>query len=160
MVAVAAPVAISVAVPIEVGVPSCCWLLWLLCLFLLLFPLLPLCLWLWLLLLLSLILLLLLLLLLTAFSPIQELEKRYEHGLPRLDPVEDMNIAEPAVNSAVRRIEQLEQLLSTNEVFKVGYLLGCLLMRSSEVGYLLGCLLMRSSKVGYLLGCLLMESLR
>lgn len=49
---------------------------------------------------------------------LKELEKRYEHGLPRLDPVEDMNIAEPAVNSAVRRIEQLEQQLSTNEVFK------------------------------------------
>lgn len=49
----------------------------------------------------------------------QELEKRYEHGLPRLDPIEDMNIAEPAVSSAVRRIEQLEQQLSTNEVFRV-----------------------------------------
>lgn len=49
----------------------------------------------------------------------QELEKRYEHGLPRLDPCEDMNIAEPAVSSAVRRIEQLEQQLSTNEVFRV-----------------------------------------
>lgn len=67
--------------------------------------------------------LLLLLLLLTSSHP-QELEKRYEHGLPRLDPVEDMNIAEPAVNNAVRRIEQLEQQLSTNEVFKVGSLLG------------------------------------
>ena len=49
----------------------------------------------------------------------QELEKRYEHGLPRLDPCEDMNIAEAAVSSAVRRIEQLEQQLSTNEVFRV-----------------------------------------
>lgn len=53
---------------------------------------------------------------------VQELEKRYEGGLPRLDPVEDMNIAEPAVNSAVRRIEQLEQQLAANEVFKVNCL--------------------------------------
>ncbi len=50
---------------------------------------------------------------------VQELEKRYEHGLPRLDPVEDMRITEPAISSAVQRIEQLEQQLSTNEVFKV-----------------------------------------
>ena len=50
---------------------------------------------------------------------VQELEKRYEQGLPRLDPVEDMNIVEPAVNSAVRRIEQLEKELAVNEVFKV-----------------------------------------
>ena len=32
-----------------------------------------------------------------------------------------MNIAEAAVNSAVRRIEELEKQLATNEVFKVGY---------------------------------------
>ena len=50
---------------------------------------------------------------------VQELEKRYEHGLPRLDPVEDMRITEPAISSAVQRIEQLEKQLSTNEVFKV-----------------------------------------
>ena len=50
---------------------------------------------------------------------VQELEKRYEHGLPRLDPVEDMNITEPAISTAVRRIEELEKQLSTNEVFKV-----------------------------------------
>ena len=30
-----------------------------------------------------------------------------------------MNITEPAVSSAVRRIEQLEEQLSTNEVFRV-----------------------------------------
>ena len=50
---------------------------------------------------------------------VQELEKRYEHGLPRLDPVEDMSIVEPAVTSAVRRIEELEKQLAGNEVFKV-----------------------------------------
>ena len=50
---------------------------------------------------------------------VQELEKRYQHGLPRLDPVEDMRITEPAISSAVQRIEQLEKQLSTNEVFKV-----------------------------------------
>ena len=49
----------------------------------------------------------------------QELERRYEHGLPRLDPVEDMNIQEPAVGSAVRRIQELEAQLATNDVFKV-----------------------------------------
>lgn len=62
---------------------------------------------------------LMLLWLLTYAGERQELEKRYEHGLPRLDPCEDMNIADAAVSSAVRRIEQLEQQLSTNEVFKV-----------------------------------------
>lgn len=50
---------------------------------------------------------------------LQELERRYTDGLPRLDPVEDMNINEPAVSSAVRRIEELEKQLATNEVFKV-----------------------------------------
>ena len=50
----------------------------------------------------------------------QELERRYPDGLPRLDPVEDMSIDEPAVGSAVRRIEELEKQLATNEVFKVG----------------------------------------
>lgn len=39
--------------------------------------------------------------------------------MPRLDPVEDMNIVEAAVGSAVRRIEELEGRLATNEVFKV-----------------------------------------
>lgn len=49
---------------------------------------------------------------------LKELERRYEHGLPRLDPVEDMNIQEPAVGSAVRRIQELEAQLATNDVFK------------------------------------------
>ena len=63
---------------------------------------------------------------------VQELEKRYEHGLPRLDPVEDMKITEPAISSAVQRIEQLEKQLSTNEVFKVrAWLRPCLGDRKS-----------------------------
>ena len=43
--------------------------------------------------------------------------------MPRLDPVEDMNIQEPAVGSAVRRIQELEAQLATNDVFKVPLLL-------------------------------------
>ena len=41
------------------------------------------------------------------------------NGLPRLDPVEDMQITQPAVANAVRQIQELEKQLADNEVFKV-----------------------------------------
>lgn len=69
----------------------------------------------------------------------QELERRYTDGLPRLDPVEDMNISEPAVSSAVRRIEDLEKQLAQNEVFKVspsaffGHVHACIVLASADI---------------------------
>ena len=39
--------------------------------------------------------------------------------------MEDMKIEEPAVGSAVRRIEELEAKLAANDVFKVPHLMHC-----------------------------------
>ncbi len=48
----------------------------------------------------------------------QELEKRYPDGLPRLDPLEDLGVDEPGALAAVRAMEALEVQLAANAAFQ------------------------------------------
>jgi len=48
--------------------------------------------------------------------PEQEIESKYADGLPLLDPIEDMNIGDPALASAVRLVERLERELAANPI--------------------------------------------
>ena len=56
----------------------------------------------------------------------QDLDRQFPEGIPRLDPVEDMQIEDAGMEAAVRAIEKLEGRLAANEVFKVGCLGSCL----------------------------------
>ena len=55
----------------------------------------------------------------------QDLDRQFPGGIPRLDPVEDMQIEDAGMEAAVRAIEKLEGRLAANEVFKVGCLGSC-----------------------------------
>ena len=59
----------------------------------------------------------------------QDLDRHFPEGIPRLDPVEDMQIEDAGMEAAVRAIEKLEGRLAANEVFKVGCLGSCLFKR-------------------------------
>ena len=49
----------------------------------------------------------------------QELSKKYLDGIPRMDPIEDMNIRDHRLINAANAIERLEKRLVDNEIFKV-----------------------------------------
>eukprot|EP00891_Asterochloris_glomerata_P002642 jgi/Astpho2/2642/fgenesh1_pm.00049_%23_6_t len=49
---------------------------------------------------------------------IKDLDRQFPEGIPRLDPVEDMQIEDAGMEAAVRAIEKLEGRLAANEVFK------------------------------------------
>lgn len=49
---------------------------------------------------------------------IQELERRFPDGLPKLDPIEDMKIDDPDFLKIVKQIEEEEQKLLTHPLFK------------------------------------------
>ena len=59
-------------------------------------------------------------------AAVQDLDRQFPEGIPRLDPVEDMQIEDAGMEAAVRAIEKLEGRLAANEVFKVGCLGSCL----------------------------------
>ncbi len=44
----------------------------------------------------------------------QDVARKYPDGLPRLDPVEDMGIEEPALLEAASKLEGLEAQLASN----------------------------------------------
>ncbi|KAJ7567122.1 hypothetical protein O6H91_02G132600 [Diphasiastrum complanatum] len=50
---------------------------------------------------------------------VQELEKRYPDGLPKLDPIEDMGINDSELMNIVKEIEEEEQKLIAHPLFKV-----------------------------------------
>uniref|UniRef100_A0A7C9ESP4 RNA helicase n=1 Tax=Opuntia streptacantha TaxID=393608 RepID=A0A7C9ESP4_OPUST len=49
---------------------------------------------------------------------VQELERRFSQGLPKLNPVKDMNIEEKEIVDLVNQIEELEQKLFSHPVHK------------------------------------------
>lgn len=50
---------------------------------------------------------------------VQELERRFPDGLPKLDPIEDMNIDDPEFLNVIKQIEEEEQKLLAHPLFKV-----------------------------------------
>ncbi|XP_060208974.1 DExH-box ATP-dependent RNA helicase DExH10-like isoform X4 [Lycium barbarum] len=62
------------------------------------------------------------------FLAVQELEKRFPEGLPKLNPVKDMGIEDPEVVDMVNQIEELEKKLFSHPLQKMMvYLLSLLL---------------------------------
>ncbi|XP_078443652.1 RNA helicase, ATP-dependent, SK12/DOB1 protein [Wolffia australiana] len=51
---------------------------------------------------------------------VQELEKHYSHGLPRVNPVTEMGIEVPEIVESVKKIEELEKKLFTHPLRKMG----------------------------------------
>ncbi|KAK4343922.1 hypothetical protein RND71_037016 [Anisodus tanguticus] len=52
------------------------------------------------------------------FLAVQELEKRFPEGLPKLNPVKDMGIGDPKVVDMVNQIEELEKTLFSHSLHK------------------------------------------
>ncbi|KAK8959177.1 hypothetical protein KSP40_PGU016018 [Platanthera guangdongensis] len=50
----------------------------------------------------------------TVLLAVQELQKQFPHGLPRLNPVKDMGINDPELTELVHKIEELEQKLASH----------------------------------------------
>ncbi|XP_072992192.1 DExH-box ATP-dependent RNA helicase DExH10 isoform X1 [Typha latifolia] len=56
----------------------------------------------------------------TVLLAVQELEKRYPQGLPKLHPLKDMGIEEPEFVDLVRQVEELEQKFCAHPQHKSG----------------------------------------
>ncbi|KAH7431683.1 hypothetical protein KP509_08G061100 [Ceratopteris richardii] len=54
----------------------------------------------------------------SVYMAIEELHKRFPEGLPKLDPVEDMNINDPGFLKIVKEIQSEEQKLFAHPLFK------------------------------------------
>ncbi|KAG0464168.1 hypothetical protein HPP92_020237 [Vanilla planifolia] len=56
----------------------------------------------------------------TILLAVQELQKQYPQGLPRLDPIKDMGIKDPEVTELVQKLDELEQKLVSHPLHKSG----------------------------------------
>lgn len=45
----------------------------------------------------------------SVLKSIQEVQKRFPHGLPLLDPIKDMGIKDPQLKEVVQKIEAFEE---------------------------------------------------
>eukprot|EP01135_Chromosphaera_perkinsii_P004186 Nk52_evm5s271 gene=Nk52_evmTU5s271 len=52
----------------------------------------------------------------TVEKSLQEVEKRFPDGIPRLDPIEDMKISSDALTKCIRKVQSLEKRLYANPI--------------------------------------------